>query len=49
MKSKGIKFRTLKLITSFSLIMTVLSVNQTCMYWIYQPSIPESAKKYRKF
>lgn len=46
---KNVKCKVLKLISCLALTMTVISVNQTCMYWIYQSKIPESAKKYRRF
>jgi cyclic lactone autoinducer peptide len=43
--SKSLK----KAIAKIALTVTKANVNSTCPYHIYQPKIPESAKKLRKF
>jgi cyclic lactone autoinducer peptide len=43
--SKEIK----KVIAKVALTVTKANVNSTCPYYLYQPKIPESAKKLRKF
>lgn len=38
-----------KLVVSFSMVITALSVNSACPFVTYQPEVPESASKLRKF
>lgn len=47
MKKKMIYY-TMKCLALCSLMVTFISVNQTCMFWIHQPQIPESAKKLKR-
>ncbi len=37
------------LLASFGLLVTTLNANVACICFIYQPSMPENAKKLRRF
>lgn len=46
---KNIFVKLGKLVVAFSMVITALSVNAACPFVTYQPEVPESAKKMRKF
>lgn len=37
------------LIAAFALVVTTLSANSTCVFFMHQPKLPEQATKLRKF
>ena len=39
----------LRFTASVAMFITICNVNQTCMFWVNQPEIPERLKYYRKF
>lgn len=43
------KKKLLKLLAGSAFLMTLCNVNMTCFYWINQPTVPEKAKKLRRF
>ena len=38
-----------KLLSSMALMMTVVNVNTSCMFWIHQESVPKESNYLRKF
>ena len=38
-----------RIVAAIAIMVTTLNVNSTCMYMIHQPTLPDSAKKLRKF
>ncbi|MGF7060658.1 cyclic lactone autoinducer peptide [Brassicibacter mesophilus] len=36
-------------LASLALLVTALNVNTTCMMFVHQPKLPDSAKKLRQF
>jgi cyclic lactone autoinducer peptide len=48
MKTKKTKLIN-TLIAKIALVVTKANVNSTCPYNLYQPKLPETAKKLRKF
>lgn len=38
----------LSCMAAFALLVTAVSVNQTCFFTIHQPEVPESAKRFKK-
>lgn len=36
-------------IAAFALVITTLTSNSTCTYFLYQDKLPETAKRLRKF
>ena len=37
------------ILASLALVVTTVSVNQTCDFWVHQPKLPQGAKNLRKF
>lgn len=37
------------LLSTIAVFMTVFSTNTYCYFWLHQPELPVTAKKYRKF
>lgn len=37
------------ILSVFALFMTTFACNRNCFYWLYEPELPASAKKLRKF
>ncbi len=38
-----------KVISGLALLVAVVSANSTCLFYLHQPELPESASKLRKF
>lgn len=48
-KDKTVFFYISKAIICMALMVTAINVNSTCMFYINQPSVPVSARKFRRF
>lgn len=46
---KNLIFKFGSLVAGLALLVTTLNVNTTCAWLVYQPKLPEGAKKLRKF
>lgn len=46
---KAIMRRYAGVIAALALVVTTVSANSACIWFTYQPELPETAKKLRKF
>lgn len=49
MKKNKISKKTLSIMAAASKKMAEINANTACIYWMYQPKMPEAVKKLRKF
>lgn len=48
-KQKTVKKGILKGVSNLAMKVASENVNTACVWWLYQPEVPEAAKKLRKF
>lgn len=48
-QKKNVKVRIMSVLSKFAFHEATQSANSSCIFWAYQPKLPDAVKKLRKF